>query len=178
MAIGELFAKTNMSPTMHTRRYARALLRATAADKPTSALTSCVTLARGYLWVSSALLLLAGASAALFYAWLKKKTAGSNGSTRTIQQTHARLRCAFLWISCVLVGGWGVVGVVLATSSDYCDLPEQKNALVTLATIVASAYVLSSSALLINAIFASIQAMAPGQEVRFASLSCRNWPID
>lgn len=169
---------------MHARSYARALLRAAsslasaATAEPTSALASCVALARGYLWVSSALLLLAGAGAALFYVWLKKRTTGGNRSTRAIQKTHARLRCMFLWIGCVLVGGWGVVGVVLATSSDYCDLPEQKNALVTLATVVASAYVLSSSALLISAIFTSIQAMTPGQEVRFASLSCLNWSID
>lgn len=157
---------------MHAKRHARALLRAAAAASSASAAAaaddpmSCEALARGFLWISSALLLLASASAALYYAWLKKTKASSNGGTRTSRQMQARLRCALLWLGCVLSGGWGVTGVVLVTSGRYRDPTQKKNALVTLATVVASACLLASAGMLIRAIFASIQAMAPGQEVR------------
>lgn len=158
---------------MHTRALLNATTTASvsAAGDPADTLTSCVVRARGFLWISSALLLLAGASAALYYAWLKKKKTSGRGHGPG-QPTHARLHCALLWPGGVLVGGWGVMGVVLSTSSRYCDPEETKSALVTLSTAVASACLLVSIGLLTNAVFASIRAMVPGQEVRFPLCGC------
>lgn len=123
----------------------------------------CAPLARRYLWTSSALALLAGASSALV-SWRRRRLPPAL-SPRRPQSPHSGPRRRWLlWLAGALTAAWGALGTALA-ASDSCA-KEAERALVALVAAAAVASLLAALALLVTALLASAQAATPSREVR------------